>query len=160
MLLLAAKQPPAYGRGKATQDIQIPQHRVSTQSITLQTEQFSHARWLHQCGFQMRQCSIYTVISISICPYLDKKQQLVTRIQGRHAPCWLLCNWYDSSILASQKSLSQLSPSYRNCKVLYLQLLLGCLMPNRMWLGMGLQPLMAVWTEYQDVRISPDVTSG
>lgn len=150
MLPLAAKQPPAYGRGKATQHSDPPAQGLHPVNHIINIEQFSYARWLHQFGFQMRQCSIYTVIPISICPYLDKKQQLVTRIKGRHAPCRLLCNWYDGNILASQKSLNQLSPSISNCKVLYLQLLLGCLMPNRMWLGMGLRPLMAVWTEYRD----------
>lgn len=34
ILQLPPKQLPAYGRGKAIQDIQIPKHKVSTQAMT------------------------------------------------------------------------------------------------------------------------------
>lgn len=47
-----------------------------------------------------------------------KNQQLVTTIKGRHDPFRFLCDWYDGSILVSQKSLNQLSPSVSNRKAI------------------------------------------
>lgn len=116
-------------------------------------QQFSYARWLHQFRFQMILDfhAPSTAIPISIWPYLDQKQQLVTTIKGRHVPWRLSCNWYGGSILASQKSINSPYQSViAKYLVLYLQLLLGCLLSHRMWLGMGLWSLMAVWTEYQE----------